>query len=153
MERGNVYGFASKKRDSRRNPSVSLLRRELERELQSELELTHTGRGARRSVSFDIGDLAGIASAIDAGVPLVRVEAKHRMIEHVEGIHTELRLHALGNGEVLEERSVRKECTRPAEAVHSNITEVADSGIGERSRQRRQRCEVLNVRIGACWML
>src|SRR5579864_9749591 len=98
MECENVYGTASKKRDSRRNPSVSLLARELERELQSKLELTHTGRGARRRISLDIGD-STVTRAVDTlpGTALVRIETEHRMIEHVERIHAELRLHALGD--------------------------------------------------------
>lgn len=50
-----------------------------------------------------IRDLA-VAGAIDAGsAVLIVVETKHRMVEHIEGVHAELQFHPLGEREILQD--------------------------------------------------
>ena len=45
--------------------------------------------------------------------PLVRVKAQHRVVEHVEDIHAELRFHAFGDGEVFESAASAKNACGP----------------------------------------
>src|SRR5215467_4192296 len=116
-------------------PLLNTSQRLLEQKLQSKFQLTHACGRPRRSVGFDVGDLTRVAAAVDASVPLVRVEAHYRVIEQVKGIHAELHFYPFGNGEVLEYRSIRKEGTRTTEAIHTNVTQATDSGIRERSRE------------------
>ena len=123
----------------------------LERNFQREFDLTHTGGGTRRSVSFDVGDLAGIAAAIDTEVTLIRVEAQYRVIEHVKHIHAELRFHAFGDGEIFEGGRIGKKCTRSTVAVHANVSKAANPGISKRSAgicgDIRDRIKELDVRV------
>src|SRR6202034_1940774 len=149
---GSCDFSAEKKRDSRRNPPVSYSVVSLERELQRELELTHAASRTRRRILLNVGDLASIAAAVDTEVPLIGVEAQHRMIEHVEGIHAELCFHPLGDGKVLHERRIRPKTTRADKTVHAIVAQIAESRIGERaacgSRNVGYRREELDV--GAC---
>src|SRR5260370_36403399 len=66
----------------------------LERESQPECKQPH------RRVVFDVGNSAGIASAIDTSIALGVVEAQDRVVKDIVGIHAELRLVTLGNAEV-----------------------------------------------------
>jgi len=97
----------------------------LEGELQCELELAHASGRTWRGVSFDVGDVT-VAGAVDtcSRTGLVRIEAVDRMIEQVERIHAELRLHALGDGEVLHDRSVTPEPSRTSEGVKADVAEL-----------------------------
>ena len=72
----------------------------LERETQSKRQEPH------RRVVFDVGNSAGIASAIDTSIALGVVKAHHRVVKDVVGIHAELRPVALFDGEVFREREI-----------------------------------------------
>src|ERR1035438_968541 len=79
------------KRESRRTPSW-INSSALEDELQRKFKLTHTSSGAGGSVMLNVCNHA-VARTIDTGsAVLVVVEAKHRVIEHIECIHAELEL-------------------------------------------------------------
>src|SRR6202035_3252332 len=97
-----IFIVCEKKRESRRTPSDKTALPLLEDQLQCELELTHAGGRTRRSIVFNVlNDSAG--GTIDTGSAiLVIVEAKHRVVEHVEGIHAELELHAFYQRKILQ---------------------------------------------------
>lgn len=67
----------------------------LENESKAKLQLTHPGRRTRRIIALDVGDLAGRAATVDAGIALVAVEAQNWMVKDVVGIKAELRFVAL----------------------------------------------------------
>ncbi len=129
----------------------------LERNFQREFDLTHTGGRTRRSVSFDVGDLAGIAAAIDTEVTLIRVEAQYWVIEHVKNIHAELSFHAFGDGEIFEGGGIGKERTRSTVAVHTDVAKATNSRISKRStricRDIRDRIKELDERVSPSRML
>ena len=79
------------------------------------------------------------------------------MIEQVEGIHAELCFHTLRHREVLHDRRIRPETTRPDEAVHPIVAQISDTGVGEGAACRcgnvGNRREVLYVRMAARRML
>ena len=81
-----------------------------------------------QAVGFQAGDQT-TAAAINATVGI----AINGMIEHVEELRLELRVHPLRNGEVLENGHVRQEFSRPGEAVAPNVPEVANAGIVKRA--------------------
>ena len=75
----------------------------LERESQPKCEQPH------RRVIFDVGNPAGVATAIDTSIALGVIKAHDRVVKDVVGIHAELRLVTLGNAEVLRQRQIRSE--------------------------------------------
>lgn len=80
-----------------RSPKVTTIFN-LESQLQPKLQLTHA---ASVEVVLDVGDLSGIAAAINASVALRAREPVNRMVEHVVGIHTELRSYTFSSLEIL----------------------------------------------------
>ena len=106
----------------------------LEVEPDCELQLSHCG------ATFKSRNLTVVATlAIDTCLrPVVRTESINRMVEYVEGIHAELRVKSLFDGELLHDRQVRIESRRAMECVSPEVTDCA-AGVRDK-RPRRRPC-------------
>ena len=101
----------------------------LEGEPQTKLKLPHA---ASVEIILDIGDLAGISSAVDTSVALRAGKRVDRMVENVVRIHTELGIEALGDLEVLRNRRLAAEVPRTSERVTAKVS------VGTACRQRER---------------
>ena len=104
----------------------------LERELQGELELTHTGSRTRRGISLDVRYFP-VARAVDArpSAALVPVEAQYRMVEHVENVHAELSFDPFRDREVLTDSRVSGERLRATETEYAVVTQFPEPGVSK----------------------
>jgi hypothetical protein len=119
-------GLEHKKRGAReRAPRFVWGVRGLEKELESELELTHANRSTRSRIGLNVRDLASVAATIDTGVALIGVEAQHWMVEQVVGIEAELGLDALCNSEGLGKRHIIVERMRTAIRIVAYISDLS----------------------------
>src|SRR5215468_6897981 len=100
-----------------------------------------------RSISLNVGDLAGTAAAIEAGVALVRVEAQDRLVADVVGVKAELCRDAFGDRKVLREREVAREAARTGKGIESGVAKRAGSrkSGGRRSAARARSCRFRSV--------
>ena len=93
----------------------------LENYANAKLQLPHAVWRTGRSIGLNVGNLAGTAGAVEAGVALVRVEAQNRVVEDVVGVKAELCRDAFGDRKVLRERKVAREAARPGKGVEVGI--------------------------------
>ena len=99
----------------------------LENQANAKLQLPHAVWRTGRSIGLNVGDLAGTAAAIEAGVALVRVEAQDRVVEDVVGVKAELCRDAFGDRKILRQREVAREAAGPGEGIEVGIAKCAAS--------------------------
>ena len=108
----------------------------LENDAHAKQQLAHAVGRPGRSIRLNVGDLAGAAAAVEAGVALVRVEAQDRVVEEIVGVKPELRLYAFLNRKTLREGEVIREAAGPGEGIEAGVAKRAASRKSEWSRSR-----------------
>jgi len=120
-------GLRNKKRGAREGlPVLALGVLGSESQTESELKLAHADGRARGGVCFDVGNLAGAATAIHATVEVV-ANAENWVVKEVVGVKAELRFDTLGDSEALGERHVVVEGMGPAIRIEADVADLTAS--------------------------
>jgi hypothetical protein len=111
-------------------PSGLARKSDLKVEADCKLQLPHRG------AALQAGDLPVVAAlAVDTRVrPVVGTERVYGVIEHIEGIHAELRTEFLANREYLHDRKVGIKSSRAMEGVTADVAQLTRPRILKSSR-------------------
>ena len=118
---------------ARDSPVLALGVLGLESQTESELKLAHADGRARGGVCFDVGNLAGAATAIHATIEVV-ADAENWVVEDVVRVEAELRFDTLGDAEALRERQVVVEGMGSAIRIEADVADLTASGQREGTR-------------------